>query len=668
MVKRVVLSILLSFAVVSTPFFAIAKTPNDPLLGKLWYLGKIGAYNAWDTTTGSNDIVVAILDTGVDLDHPDLVDNLWTNIDEIPGDGIDNDHNGYIDDVNGWNFIDDNNDPSPHDVVPFEQSAVSHGTLAAGIVGAVGDNIEGTSGIAWDVRIMSLRILNALGSGREDRAVVALDYAVKNGADVINLSFTGRDVGPEFRQAIKRAYDSGVVVVAAVGNDGVTDQANLNITPIYPACLTGVRGEDWVIGVAATDANDEKTSFSNYGRDCTDISAPGIAMFGTQYQNGTNPIFSSAYGGYWEGTSAASPVIAGSVALLLSRFPTLTPTQVKTILQLSVDPVKTKGTLHFAQLGAGRVNIERALSFAPYFATAVIRGETKSPVAFSAGPGQKPEVNFFAPSGEHESSYFVYDESFLGGVNTIVDDFDKDGQPEFAVIPRTNGTAHVRWFEMDGTLRGQFFAFVGNKEGFSLASGDIDADGKNEFVVTPRDSSLGMIQIYTIDGILKQEIKVDLGDGMEVVLGDVDGELGDEIVLAPKSGNAFVKILRGDGSELNSFPVLGTTFGVNLALGDMTDNGRKDIIVGSRAGGSSDVQVLTFQGNLIQAFVFDEGDSEEGVQVAVGDLDGDGTEELITSNSTDASTVHVFSGGQLTTTWNTEQVSGDGVRISAWVF
>jgi len=357
-------AVLIGWSLLVQP--ALAYTPNDPRLGEQWYLQTIGAPSAWDLATGSADVVVAVLDSGFDMNHPDLSANIWSNTNEIAGDGVDNDQNGYVDDTSGWDFVQGDNTPEPDEGESNNADAVVHGTAIGGVIGAMGDNSEGVAGLAWNIRLMPLRILDNFGAGNSDDARLAVRYAVDNGADVINLSFTGFEIDPSFSAAVEDAFEAGVVIVAAVGNTdgGGTD---LDETPIYPACFRDA-DDDWVIGVTATTDADVKADFSNYGSDCADIAAPGEGIFSTTYQNPDWDEFTEAYEGGWSGTSIASPMVAGAAALLKSAYPSLRPTDVLTILQLSVDPIAA-GSEASGELGAGRLNVGRALQIAPSFVT-----------------------------------------------------------------------------------------------------------------------------------------------------------------------------------------------------------------------------------------------------------------------------------------------------------
>jgi subtilisin family serine protease len=275
-----------------------ASATSDPRSLDQWALqgdAPMGIESAWRQSTGS-DVTVAIIDSGADLTHPDLAPNLWTNAGEIPANGIDDDHNGYVDDVHGYDFVD--NDGTPQDTN-------GHGTHVAGIVGARGDNGIGGSGVAWRVRLMSLRVLDANAHGTTTAVAGGIRYAVDNGARIVNLSLAGPTPTVELEDAVQYAQAHDVPIVAAAGNDG----ADLTTSPTYPAAY----GEANVIGVAATAPGGGLASVSDYGPGA-DIAAPGAQ------------ILSTALGGGYEwrtGTSMAAPEVAGALALLASVRPDL---------------------------------------------------------------------------------------------------------------------------------------------------------------------------------------------------------------------------------------------------------------------------------------------------------------------------------------------------------
>lgn len=260
--------------------FTSARVPNDEYFEELWSLNNTGqevngksgiagadidAVEAWDITTGSSSIVIAVIDTGIDYNHPDLSGNIWSNADEEPNNGIDDDGNSYVDDLRGWDFYDNDNDPI---------DSYGHGTLMAGIIAAEGNNNIGVAGVCWSAKIMPLRAGNAFGELNVSEVVSAVEYAIEKGAKIINASFSGTDYSEFEKDAIFKANGAGIIFVAAAGNDG-TDN---DISPYYPAGYD----LDNIIAVAATDQNDELTDYSNYGSTSVDVGAPGENIFSTQ--------------------------------------------------------------------------------------------------------------------------------------------------------------------------------------------------------------------------------------------------------------------------------------------------------------------------------------------------------------------------------------------------
>lgn len=302
----------------------IQRTPNDPDYSLLWGLHNTGqtggtagadirAEQTWDVTTGSGDVVVAVIDSGVDASHPDLAENLWTNPGEIPNNGVDDDQNGYVDDVHGWDFVNDDNDP-------FDDH--SHGTHVAGTIGAIGNNGIGVTGVAWRVSILPLKFLASSGSGTTADAVLAVEYATAAGVDITNNSWGGGGFSQALLDAIVAGGEADVLFVAAAGNYG--DDADTY--PMYPAAY----GADCIVSVAATGATDRLASFSNYGATSVDLAAPGVDTWST--------IPGGAYG-YKSGTSMATPHVSGVAALLRSLNPSMGVAFLKERILGTVAPV-----------------------------------------------------------------------------------------------------------------------------------------------------------------------------------------------------------------------------------------------------------------------------------------------------------------------------------------
>jgi len=324
-------------------------TPNDPFFPLQWGLhnsGQLGgtpgadikAVAAWDITQGSRDVIVAIIDTGVEIFHPDIAPNLWYNIEELQGagnyanwrpNGIDDDGNGYVDDVVGWDFFSNNNDPG---------DLVGHGTHVAGIAAAAGNNGRGVAGVSWRSRIMPLAASSPNDGFPISALAEALIYAQRMGAHVVNLSLGGEGASQTLQDAVNQTTNP--VICASAGNDGRDN----DIIPHYPSSYTNAN----LIAVAATGPTDALASFSNFGKNNVDVAAPGVNILSTYIKGYT----------YLDGTSMAVPMVAGIAALVRSQRPGLSAAQVVSIIKNNVDPV---GALANKLTTGGRVNAAKAL-------------------------------------------------------------------------------------------------------------------------------------------------------------------------------------------------------------------------------------------------------------------------------------------------------------------
>jgi subtilisin family serine protease len=353
-------------------YHLLGTTPNDPQFDQQWALATVNAPAAWDKTTGSFRVVVAVLDTGVDYVHPDLALNIWTNAAEAGkncSDGVDNDGDGYVDDCRGWNFWDNNNDPL--DPVPPATTG-GHGTQVAGVIGAMGNNGLGVAGSNWNVQIMPLRITDPNGVIYSSVAAEAIDYAIVHGASIINASWGGFGNDSALLEAIQRARNAGILFVTAAGNWSSDNDAS----PTYPCSFSSSVSN--VICVTATDDNDNLDSGANYGATSVQLGAPGVNILTT---GPTEPPFTAPYVG-GNGTSLAAAHVTGGAALLKACKAGLDYTAIKDIL---LSHTRYDGYLYGLTTTNGVVDYQGAFTDSRV-ATCDSTAATSTPVANAWGP------------------------------------------------------------------------------------------------------------------------------------------------------------------------------------------------------------------------------------------------------------------------------------------
>jgi len=335
----------------------VHAVPNDPGFDGLFGMhnegqtggeddADIDAPEAWDSETGSGQVIVGVLDSGIDYDHPDLADNMWINADEIPDNGVDDDDNGYIDDIHGWDFAYSDNDPSDY---------CGHGTHVAGTVGAIGNNGIGVAGVCWNVKLMALKYLDDESSGWTNDMLTAFEYGVANGVDIIQNS-TG---GGSYEEVLKRAIaNTNTLFVSSAGNDA----KNTDEDAAYPSAYNCAN----ILAVAALDHNNEISTFSNFGAQTVDLAAYGTDILSTKPYNETEIDFGAPgsgldpdYYGIISGTSMSTPQVSGAAALLLAHNPDYTWQELKSAIMENVDVVSSmlgKCVTH------GKLNVYKALN------------------------------------------------------------------------------------------------------------------------------------------------------------------------------------------------------------------------------------------------------------------------------------------------------------------
>lgn len=318
-------------------------TPNDPMFKDLWGLKNstnagvdVSAETAWDITTDSKTVIVAVIDTGIDHNHPDLKSNMWTNNSELNGKvGVDDDRNGIVDDIYGANFTTGDGDGNSFD-------DHSHGTHCAGTIGASGNNGIGVAGVAWNTKLMGVKFLSASGSGTLEGAVKAIKYAVDNGANVLSNSWGGGGYSQALKEVIEYSAEKGAIFIAAAGNSS----ANNDSAEAYPANYDVPN----VVSVAAVSSTGALATFSSYGKKKVHLAAPGVNVLSTVPNN--------KYAQF-SGTSMATPHVSGVAALVWGNEPELTAVQLKERLVKTVSPL---ASVKAKTISGGMVNAYNALS------------------------------------------------------------------------------------------------------------------------------------------------------------------------------------------------------------------------------------------------------------------------------------------------------------------
>lgn len=626
--------------------------PNDPYSASSnswgqgfddqWGLKLAQVPEAWDLVTENNETVVAIVDSGADLQHADLAANLWVNSGEIPLNGVDDDGNGFVDDVNGWDFL--NNDANPTD-------DLGHGTIAAGVVAAVLDNGVGMAGIGRHTKIMPLKFLPPSGGGSTADAVEAIYYAADNGAHVINMSFGSPSASGTLEAAVNYAYTAGLVLFAAAGNDSA------DASRIYPASIRNV------ITVGASDHSDQLIDFSNFGIR-VDVVAPGGDSGGTN--RGDTVLSLRAAGttmgipldaGYTRsrGTSFASPFAAGVAALMLTQRPALSSEEIRQILRVTADDVTGPGW--DLQTAYGRVNACRALQRQSALATLLrspgnhvyvsgsvtVTGDAYGAgflsfsleygigscpsnwthVASSTQPVSSGSLGVWDTRTTGDGEYTLrlraadpYGASYEDRVVVVVNNYDPPlhagwpksyfvnaGDPVFADLNR-DGAAEILWGEHTNIIAvghdGKTFSGWPRSIPFQGASGlsvsDLDGDGDSEVVLLANNFSTrtNAVSIWHHDGRSLAgwpKIQVSgnafLSTSETVALADIDADgFNDIVYLAGNktlSANGVIHVCRQDGTPCAGWPVTLAGFSQGLygspAVGDLDGDGRLDIVV-----------------------------------------------------------------------------------------
>jgi subtilisin family serine protease len=608
-----------------------SATPNDPSFSLLWGLhnasrdADIDAPEAWNIETGGSEVIIAVIDTGVAYTHEDLSANMWSNPNEVPGNGIDDDGNGYIDDSKGWDFstceqFNSNFDcikMKPEDNDPYDDNG--HGTHCSGTIGAVGNNGTGVAGVNWNTKIMPLKFLNPDGYGSYSDAVSAILYGIEMGAAVMSNSWGGGEYSQALKDVVQAADNAGILFIAAAGNN----TRNNDFTPLYPASYDVPN----IISVAATDSFDNLASFSNIGVNTVDLAAPGVSIFSTlppyaYLSSSCNDNNGDGYG-YCSGTSMATPHVAGVAGLILSHYPDLTVSEVKRRILFTSDPVPS---LSGKVLTGGRLNAYRAVIGYPtaLFDADIKKGPFPLTVQFvneSIYFGQPAWLWNFGDgqtSTEENPSHVYVNEGLYTVTLTVTTAGISDSETKLSYIKVTRNKYYLE-YAADASFLGEGnTTYSEDNSGWSVSpAGDVNGDGFDDILIGAKGNFEGGVvgagQTYLIfgkasgwsaDTPLSQadasfigEMQFDYSGYSVAAAGDVNGDGYDDMLIGAYGNDA-------DGSNA----------------------GKTYLIFGKATGWAMDTPLSQSDAS----FIGETQSSYSGYSVApAGDVNGDGFDDIL---------------------------------------
>lgn len=600
-----------------SPIVAKTKKSNDPE-GLQWAYKDIRLPQAWDYTIGSSDVTVAVIDNGFDQSHLELRDNIWKNNDEVPNDKKDNDNNGYIDDIYGWNFTVDKdskiaNIPDPYFSTSTKNKTIHHGTVVAGLLGAKGGNNLAGTGVNWNIKLMNLKIVDSVsGKGGVDPLSEAIRYAVDNGADIISFSIEGVVPGErqinEIKEAIDYAYRNRVAMFASSGNKF----KNLNKESVYPVCADENSSAQKILGVSAMQKSHRISLFSNIGSECVDVTAPGSSISSTMVYNPKKGL-DKKYGGSWKGTSFAAPLVSGIGALIKTLRPRWSPPRIyDAILENTYEHDDDKAELYKNLFGAGLVNAKKAVE------SSLIGVVSNFPIK-----------GLLAVDGNLN----IVDKKIFA-TSTKIHNFEQRSIKYISAVKHSYKSNYILANDEEGktkiTLLGdkQNSFYVNKIDNIDIRVGDIDGDFQDEVIISPKKSDSVVFTVYSLQGKKEFEYIIDKNHSGASISVLKRGERENLAVLFSQFGRLKVVQFNHSFEPETSFDINFMRNSGNLETGDIDGDGVHEYVV-SNSKGNGLLSYYDTDGSIQKTF-FAYGYLEKGFKTGLVDIDSDGRDELVT--------------------------------------
>lgn len=609
---------LISFTL---PSVAIAALPQDPYATQ-WSFADTGVYDVWNDTRERRVPVVAIIDNGFDTFHPDLAQNVWKNTDEIPDNSIDDDANGYIDDVWGWDFVGQDNDPRPtvDDLTSSEITLriVHHATAVAGMIGAVHNNDIGGAGIVKKVQLMNVRILDQNGGGNFDFLDEAIRYGVDNGASVINLSIVGNELTEEIKQAVQYANQKNVAIVAAAGNS----RSYLTELPQFPVCIDAKPSTTTILGVSAINQEHRSATFSNYGSDCIDITAPGEHISSTLRYS---PRFglSDMYGNNWNGTSFAAPFVSAAVALVQSIQPNWSVQQVYAAVLTNVHKTPTTEEEAYRHIfGAGLVQVHKAMQYA----YSQLLGTAPSVTEFLAVHTTGKEIYRY---NQNTKTFSETPLSAPIAYDFLTSDTDAEGNTFFwtSTFSERKKMVDVTQYNFSGTKILSWSTPASSPLQIFIAN--VLDTPEQEIILAPSGTSDVVYQLWSTTGKkLREKTRGARHTGVLVAV-DPASTTTDTDTLVTLVGNT-VEHSRGTGEVFKQITLEAVEKAGSFAIADVTGDGVSEYLVGPSKGQPSHARMYTTEGQLLKKWIAYDGGYQGGFSFVIADYTGDGLFDIAT--------------------------------------